>query len=231
MGMATVPMVRSSPYITRNKWRIPTTENRIPDDKDIDTFMFSFYEVLTYNANLMDMPKAILVQIAALVEDQATSSPIVVLHDKESNKLLPIWIGDPEARAIAIALNKVKAERPLTHRLLINVIDGMGGKLMHIIVDRMKIHTYFASLYISVGDKVIKIDARPSDSIALALEAGVPIYVQRDVMDAAGQPNPFPEITMKREAKGISDFKHSDLEKLKSLLERAREREQKSSNE
>lgn len=176
----------------------------------------------------MNEQEIIPVQMMALVEDQASSNPIVVLHDAKSNRLLPIWIGDPEARAIAIALNKVKVERPLTHKLLAGVITAMGGSLARIVIDRVKRHTYFASIYISVDGKDIKVDARPSDSIALALETNAPIYVQKDVMDEAAQPNPFPEIVMKREAKSVKDFKRSDLVKLKDLLERAREREQKS---
>lgn len=169
--------------------------------------------------------KLVNVDIVALVEDQSNSSPIVVLHDRQNNRLLPIWIGDPEARAIAIALNKMKTPRPLTHSLLLNIISQMGGKLSHIVIDRIKNHTYFASIYIKIGDKTVSVDARPSDSVALALEARVPIFVAKNVMDEAGQENPFPGMAMRQEKR---EMKKEDLEKLKELLERAREREQKS---
>lgn len=170
----------------------------------------------------------IAVDIVALVEDQANSSPIVILHDRKENRLLPIWIGDPEARAIAVALNKVNTLRPLTHRLLLQIIEKMGGVLSHIVVDRIKNHTYFSTLFVKAGEKFIAIDSRPSDAIALALEARVPIFVAKSVMDLAGQPNPFPGSAMRQEKR---EFKEEDMKKLKELLEKAREREQKSSGE
>lgn len=173
----------------------------------------------------MPEPKLIAVDIVALVEDQANSSPIVVLHDRQANRLLPIWIGDPEARAIAIALNKMAVPRPLTHTLVLRLIEKMNAKLSRIVVDRIKNHTYFASIYVETPAGPISIDARPSDSIALALEGRVPIFVAKEVMDEAGQDNPFPGSAMRQEKR---EFKEEDLKKLKELLEKAREREQKS---
>lgn len=167
----------------------------------------------------------IAVDIVALVEDQANSSPIVVLHDRAGNRLLPIWIGDPEARAIAIVLNRMKTPRPLTHNLVLKVIEAMGGKFSRTIISSIKNHTYFASMDILMSDKTLTLDARPSDAIAIALLARVPIFVAKEVMDAAGQPNPFPGSAMRQEKR---EMKEEDLKKMKELLERAREREQKS---
>jgi bifunctional DNase/RNase len=176
------------------------------------------------------MPESqlIAVDIVALVEDQANGSPIVVLHDRQHNRLLPIWIGDPEARAIAIALNKMRMPRPLTHKLLLHVIEAMDGKFSRIVVDRLKNHTYFASLYIQSSQKTVAVDCRPSDAIALALEAKMPIFVEKKVMDEAGQDNPFPGIAMRQEKR---EFKEEDLAKLKELLEKARAREQNAGGE
>ncbi|MBI2453869.1 bifunctional nuclease family protein [Candidatus Peregrinibacteria bacterium] len=109
------------------------------------------------------------VDLVALVEDQASSSPIVILHDRRQNRLLPIWIGDPEARAIAIALNRMSTPRPMTHALVLQIIEKMNGKLSRIVVDRLKNNTYFASLHINMTERAISIDARPSDAIAVAL--------------------------------------------------------------
>lgn len=176
----------------------------------------------------MEDSRFIPVDIVALVEDQGSGSPIVVLHDRTSNRLLPIWIGDPEARAIAMVLNKMRTPRPLTHKLLIHVVDALEGKFSRVVVDRLKNHTYFASLYIQTPQKAVAIDCRPSDAIALALEARVPIFVEKKVMDEAGQKNPFPGAAM-RQAK--REFKEEDLKKLKALLEKARQREQQSSGE
>lgn len=170
----------------------------------------------------------IAVDIVALVEDQANSSPIVILHDRKENRLLPIWIGDPEARAIAVALNKVNMPRPLTHRLLLQIIEQMGGRLSRIVVDRIKSHTYFSTLFVKTGEKFIAIDSRPSDAIALALEAKVPIFVAKSVMDVAGQPNPFPGSAMRQEKR---EMKAEDMEKLKTLLDKARQREEQQSGE
>lgn len=168
------------------------------------------------------------VDIVALVEDQANSNPIVVLHDRQGNRLLPIWIGDPEARAITVALNKISMPRPLTHKLLLLVIEHMGGKLSRVVVDRIKNNTYYASLWVQLADKNIEIDSRPSDAIAVALEARAPIFVAKAIMDESGQKNPFPGIAMRQDKR---EFKEVDLKKLKELLEKARDREQKSSGQ
>lgn len=179
----------------------------------------------------MDYPEnLVLVQVMALVEDEETANPIVVLHDQKGNRLLPIWIGDPEARAIGVVLHHMKTPRPLTHKLLVNTIKDMGGQLSRVVIDRISRHTYFASIYVFANEKEVKIDARPSDSIAIALEAETPIFVEKEVMEKAAQPNPLGEISMARE-KGnlktfkIEDFKEEDAKKLKELLDRARERE------
>lgn len=175
----------------------------------------------------MAKEELIAVDIVALVEDQSNTSPIVVLHDRSHNRLLPIWIGDPEARAIAIALNRMATPRPLTHTLLLVVIEKMGGKLVRIVVDRLKNHTYFSSIYVETEAGVKVIDSRPSDSIALALEARVPIFVAKNIMDMAGQDNPFPGMAMRQEKR---EMKEEDLKKLKEMLEKAREREEKSNS-
>lgn len=171
----------------------------------------------------------IKVEVAALVEDQASSSPIVILRDVQTDRLLPIWIGDPEARAIAISLNKMSVPRPMTHQLLLNVIGKIGGKLSSVVIDGLKNNTYFASLYIEIGEKFLQIDARPSDAIALALQAGMPVFVDKVIMDRSSQPNPFKDLSLKQEKRETkSRFCGSDFEKLKLLLEKARQREQES---
>jgi hypothetical protein len=172
---------------------------------------------------LMVEQKLIQVDLVALVEDQDSLNPIVILHDVIANRLLPIWIGDPEARAIAVALENKKMSRPLTHRLLVNVVEKTGGKLSRIVVDRLKGKTYFATMYIRVGKKEISIDARPSDAVAIALEAFAPIFVVKEVMDAGSQPNPFQNMTIQQEKR---EFKKEDIEKLRALLLQARAREE-----
>ncbi|MBI4994425.1 bifunctional nuclease family protein [Candidatus Peregrinibacteria bacterium] len=176
------------------------------------------------------MPEVELIPVSviALVEDQISSSPIVLLHDKQLDRLLPIWIGDPEARAIAIALNKTVMPRPLTHRLLLNIIEAMEGKLSRVVVDRLERNTYFASVYVQMEKKNIVIDARPSDAVAIALESGTPIFVAKAIMDKAAQKNPFPDVVKQEKREKKLDFTKDDLEKIKKLIEKARERERQS---
>jgi hypothetical protein len=179
----------------------------------------------------MKQEELINVGFAALVEDQASSSPIVLLHDPKSNKILPIWIGDTEARAISFALNKTGITRPMTHRLVLEVMAALGGKLVHIVITDLKKNTYYADICIMIGDRFVHIDSRPSDAIAIAVEAGAPIFVVKRIMDSAAQANPFPGIIMQqREQRSIKDFKEEDLKKLGELLEKARQREEKSAD-
>lgn len=172
--------------------------------------------------------KIIPVDLVALIEDQENASPIVVLHDRIANRVLPIWIGDNEARAIAVALNKITVPRPLTHTLLLRTIEAMGGRLSRIVINRIANNTYFALLYVQMGEVTLAIDARPSDSIALALSARVPIFVAKGVMDSASQPNPFPPATARQEKR---ELKPQEVSKLRKLLEKVREREKRASGD
>lgn len=158
------------------------------------------------------------VDLVSLGEDSAEGNPVVILQDREGRRVLPIWIGDPEARAIDIVLNKIKTPRPLTHKLLISVVEGMGSRLSRVVIDRVTNHTYFASLYIQTPQGIHKIDSRPSDAITIALEAGVPIFVDRSVMEKAGQtlpPSYVPQQT-KRE------MSREDFERMGQMLTHAR---------
>lgn len=177
----------------------------------------------------MSQPEFVEVQIIALVEDQKSGNPIVVLWEKNSNRVLPIWIGNTEAQAIGMALNKVATPRPLTHKLFPGVIQAMGGKLQRIAIDRLKNNTYYASLFINVGTNQIIVDARPSDSLAIALNAGVPIVVARKIMDVASHENPFPSVTaQQRTQRTLQNLQGDELQKIKDMLDQARQREEKS---
>lgn len=178
----------------------------------------------------MEKQKLIPVDIVALIEDEVSASPIIILHDRAGNRLLPIWIGDAEARSIAIALNNMKMPRPLTHTLFLRTVSQMGGRLSRIVVDGIKNHTYYAKIYVQAVDKLIEIDSRPSDALALALEARAPIFVDSAVMNEAGQTNPFPGMAMRQEMRK-EDLAGDNLKRLKELLDRARERERQSSQQ
>ena len=111
---------------------------------------------------------------------------VVILREKESDRYLPIWIGPAEADAIAVKLQGVTVPRPLTHDLLRSVITGLGAGLTHITVSDLQNDTFYAKLGIQIDGKTVEVDSRPSDAIALAVRAEVPIYVSDDVLEKAG---------------------------------------------
>lgn len=111
---------------------------------------------------------------------------IVVLKEMDSDRQLPIWIGPYEADAITIELQDVEVARPVTHDLLKNVIEAMGGKVSHVLIKALNDSVFFASLFIDMNGEMQEIDSRSSDAIALAVRVKVPIFVDEDVMDQAG---------------------------------------------
>lgn len=111
---------------------------------------------------------------------------LVVLKETQGDRYLPIWIGQCEAEAIAIRLREVETPRPMTHDLLKNAITELGGEITHIVVSDLHNDTFFARIAVSVNRKTIEIDSRPSDAVALAVRAGVPIFVEEAVMNSAG---------------------------------------------
>ncbi len=113
---------------------------------------------------------------------------VVILREKEAERRLIIWIGPAEAESIAIKMQDIHVPRPLTHDLLNTLIGELGGAIRHILVSALKEDTYFAQIVIRRGDGEtdIEIDCRPSDAVALAVRADVPIYAADEVLDEAG---------------------------------------------
>ena len=122
------------------------------------------------------------VSVAQLGVDRATNSPVVILREREGTRVLPIWIGPAEASAIAMELQGVKFPRPLTHDLLKLIIVGLGGSLQHVVIRSVQENTYFAELLIRRGEDAFQVDARPSDSIALALRLRAPIFAAEGLL-------------------------------------------------
>jgi bifunctional DNase/RNase len=112
---------------------------------------------------------------------------LVVLRESDSPRYLPIWIGAFEAEAITMGMQGTEIQRPLTHDLLRGTIKQLGATLEHILISKLEEETFYAQLVLDAEGKKVEVDARPSDAIALAVRADVPIYVDDDVMDAAGQ--------------------------------------------
>jgi len=126
------------------------------------------------------------VEVKALLVDPYQNTPVILLKDEETEKVVPVWIGSPEATAIAMVLQEREFPRPLTHDLLQMVIDNLGGDMDMLVIDNIEDSTYYATIFLRdpYGD-VHEIDARPSDSIALALRTQSPIYISDDVFDAS----------------------------------------------
>ena len=121
-------------------------------------------------------------EVMRLGLDRSNNSYVVILREKEGERLLPIWIGQAEAESIVIEMSKLKRERPLTHDLCKTLITGMGGTLRRIQITKVENRTYYAELHIRLNEKMIQVDARPSDSIAIALRFSAPIFAQEDLL-------------------------------------------------
>ncbi len=124
------------------------------------------------------------VSVQSLAFDKTSNTPVVILKDLESDRVLPIWIGPGEASAIAMHIGGVAVQRPLTHDLLLSVLGGLGGTLQRVIITRVQNSTYFAELIIDRDGEVISVDARPSDSIAIALRAQARIFADEALLES-----------------------------------------------
>jgi uncharacterized protein len=123
--------------------------------------------------------------IKGLMVDPITNMPIIILRDKDGQRVLPIWVGVFEANAIALQMENVATPRPMTHDLLKNVISDLKADIQKIVVSDLRENTFYALIYLLVNGEPVAIDARPSDAIALALRAQAPIFVEDSVIDHA----------------------------------------------
>ena len=110
---------------------------------------------------------------------------VVVLKELETGLFLLIWIGPTEAEAIAVKMQGMTVPRPLTHDLLVDLVKSVGGSIRHILVNDLQNETFYAKIVIRIGDRTHEIDSRPSDAMAVAVRAEVPIYVADQVMEKA----------------------------------------------
>jgi bifunctional DNase/RNase len=110
---------------------------------------------------------------------------VVLLKEVDGERFLPIWIGQYESEAIAMRLQGASVPRPLTHDLLVNVVNEMGGTIRYVIVNDLNNNTFFARIAVEHNEDTQLVDSRPSDAIALAVRAEVPIYADETIMDKA----------------------------------------------
>lgn len=156
-------------------------------------------------------------RVMGIALDTRTGSPIVVLHDKDNRKALPIWIGSAEASAIIRKIENLNVSRPMTHDLIINMIEKLGYTLDRIEINDVEKETYYATIFITDKDgKVTEIDSRPSDAIAVAIRADAPIFVTANVISngSVSTDSAKDEEEAQEFKQFIQSIKPSDFEKL-----------------
>jgi bifunctional DNase/RNase len=128
------------------------------------------------------------VELSGVRVEMPSNTPLVVLKERDApHRELSIFIGAPEATAIAFALEEVETPRPLTHDLIVDVLGDLGAELVRVEVTELQDSTFFAELHIEVGSESHTVSSRPSDAIALAVRTGAPLFVADEVMDEAAQ--------------------------------------------
>jgi uncharacterized protein len=169
------------------------------------------------------------VTVSRLGLDSSTNSYVVVLQERGGPRLLPIWIGQPEAESIVMHMHNVKRARPLTHDLVRSLIVGMGAQLRRVQITRVEKSTYYAELHVQRGSELVQIDARPSDSIAVALRLSAPIFAAESLLVDPGEGSEESEDldTENEPDLGLSDDEARDdaelsAEQLKAYLENLR---------
>jgi len=143
------------------------------------------------------------VKINGLAVDAQAKSHVVILKEKDGERVLPIWIGPAEAQAIARELAGQRFQRPLTHDLLANIAEGLKAKVTRVVIAELKDNTFYAQLLIDRDGEAVVIDARPSDSIAVALRCGADIFVNEKLLNEPGEQD---EPTAEEKAQELRKF-------------------------
>ena len=141
--------------------------------------------LLTFPTGLWVAPTAadeVVMQVRSVTIDPTSNSPVVVLHNEEQGKALPIWIGHFEAQAIAMEMEGISGPRPLTHDLMKKIVEGLEAEVERVVIDDLRDQTYYASIHLLSHGNQLRIDSRPSDAIALALRFRKPILVNATLL-------------------------------------------------
>ena len=120
--------------------------------------------------------------IKGLIVDPITNMPIVILRDKDGQRVLPIWVGVFEANAIALQIENIETPRPMTHDLLFDMLGELEVACTRVSVTELRENTFYASITLQVNGREVEIDSRPSDALALAVRSGAPIFAAEDVI-------------------------------------------------
>jgi len=163
------------------------------------------------------------VVVSRLGMDPGTQTYVVVLQEKGGARLLPIWIGQPEAESIVMHMHNMKRARPLTHDLCKSLILGMGATLRRAQITRVENNTYYGELHLERGGKVVQIDSRPSDAIAIALRLDAPIFAAEPLLMLPEDDETGDEATSSAPGvAGSGDASELSAEQLKEYLEHLR---------
>jgi bifunctional DNase/RNase len=158
----------------------------------------------------------VAMSIKGLMLDPVSNSPIVVLKDDEEKLFLPIWVGIFEANAIALQLENITTPRPMTHDLLRNMIAELNARVIRIVINDLRDSTFFAQIRLAVGpERMLEVDARPSDAIALALRTEAPIFVAQSVLEQAQTISPDADDSEEKSKKWFESLTPEDLGKYK----------------
>jgi bifunctional DNase/RNase len=153
--------------------------------------------------------------------DATSETFVVVLREKVGERVLAIWIGRPEAESIVMRIHNIKHARPLTHDLCRNLIVGLGATLRRVQITHVENSTYFAELHLEIGNAVKVVDARPSDSIAVALRMDAPIFADEALLSDPGEDDNSGD-TVEAPPQQASEGTRLSAEELKSYLEKLR---------
>ena len=129
------------------------------------------------------MSKNINVEVNSIRLEESSETPILLLLDPSTQKVLPIWIGTIEAVSIAYAQEGVLHDRPQTHDLLLNMVEALDGTINEVNISNIEENTYFADIILNTINGTVTLSARPSDAIALALRSNIPVTVNQDVFE------------------------------------------------
>ncbi|MGB6431733.1 MAG: bifunctional nuclease family protein [Candidatus Acidiferrales bacterium] len=155
-------------------------------------------------------------KIRGLMMDPVTNMPIVVLKDAHGSAVLPVWVGIYEANAIALEIEKVQTPRPMTHDLLRNVLLGLNVRVQKVVVNDLRDDTFYALIWIERDGRIMSIDSRPSDALALALRVDCPIFVEDEVLKSSRAASPVNEKTTSEELRRwLENLSDEDLGRYK----------------
>ncbi len=156
------------------------------------------------------------VRVNGLILEHKTQQNIVILREVEGDRILPIWIGPGEAQAIRRILSEEPFPRPLTHDLLCIIVEGLKARVSKVVIADLRENTFFASVFVERESELLSVDARPSDSIALALRGKAPIYVNEKLL----QPPPREEQAEEGDEPRRELTEEEKAEQLRRYLER-----------